>query len=563
MDGILLTVLLLVMAFASGVALQRWLLIRSNEARTEAAKREAQRLLSGAKESAHQYREDYVRESKASLAQERTTLEEEHNNARRQLRRSRQRLERRERKINSRTQRLSDHYGLFQKADGALKILQRETEKTKREAERLRARADGLLSKATAQQDELREREAALSDREKTVAAKNEKLDGVIEQQTRRLVEISGLSEEKAREELRAQVIENTRHQAAAHVQRVMDQANRSARHNARKVVLTAIQRTAASLSVETTVSVVYLDSDDQKGRIIGREGRNIRAFESVTGTEIIVDDTPGAVVLSCFDPVRREVARRALQALVKDGRIHPVSIEKTVKATRKSLEEELVEIGERAVIDLKIHGLHHELTRLIGQMRYRTSYGQNLLAHSVETARISSLIAVEIGLDPKLARRAGLLHDIGKVVTEASDQPHALVGMELCKRFGEDATVCNAVGAHHDEIEMTALISPIVQAADAISGARPGARRATVEEYIRRLEQLERLASSFEGVERVFAFQAGRELRVLVDQNRISDEQANKLSTDISKLIEEKMRYPGQIKVTVIREVRVSAYAR
>ncbi len=563
MDGTLLTVLLLAIAFGLGIAVQRWLLKRVTASRIEEAEQEVQRLLSGAKDEAHKYREEYVKEVKAALAEERSAFEEEREHARHLLRRSRQKAERRERKINSRTQGLNERDALLHKAAAALKALQREAEKTNRHAELLRANADTLLSKTTARSSALKDQEAALSTREEAIAAKSGELDVVIEQQTRRLEEISGLSAEDAREELKQQLIESAKRQASTHIQKVQEEAKRTARHSARKVVLTAIQRTAASLSMETTASVVYLDSDDHKGRIIGREGRNIRAFESATGTEVIVDDTPSAVVLSCFDPVRREVARRALQSLVSDGRIHPASIERTVKAAATSLEEELTEVGERAVIDLNIHGLHSELIRLVGRMRFRTSYGQNLLAHSVETARIASLIAVEIGLDPTLARRAGLLHDIGKVVMEASDRPHALVGMELCKRYREDPEVCNAVGAHHDEIEMTALISPIVQAADAISGARPGARRATVEEYIRRLEQLERLASSFEGVNRVFAFQAGREIRVLVDQNRITDEQANALSTEISKRIEDEVRYPGQIKVTVIREVRVTAYAR
>ena len=564
MDGLLLlTVLLLVIAFGSGVAMQRWLLKRSNETRIKEADEEARRLLSGAKASAHQYREEYVKDATATLAEERSTFEQERDQVRRQLRRYRQKIERRERKANSRTLRLNERDALLHKGAAALRALQRESEKANREAELLRANADALLSESTAKRKQLADREADLSGQERALADRQNKLSAIIEQQTRRLEEISGLSADHAREELKEQMVDSAKQQALVRIQQLQEEAERTARQRARKVVITAIQRSAASLSVENTASVVYLDSDDQKGRIIGREGRNIRAFESATGTEVVVDDTPGAVVLSCFDPLRREIARRALQALVKDGRIHPASIEKTVKATARTLEEELNEIGERAVIDLGIHGLHPALTRLVGRMRYRTSYGQNLLAHSVETARIASLIAVEIRLDPTLARRAGLLHDIGKVVTESSDQPHALVGMKLCKRYKEDPAVCNAVGAHHDEIEMTALISPIVQAADAISGARPGARRATVEEYISRLKQLEDLAKSFEGVDRVFAFQAGREVRVLVDHNRITDEQANTLSKDISSLIENEMRYPGQIKVTVIREVRVSAYAR
>ena len=562
MDGILVAVLLL-LAFGSGVAARHWLLLKASSARVRKAEREAQHHLADAKEEAYRYREAYVNEVKTALDEERQAFEAERESARRDLRRSKQKAERRERSINSRTRRLNGRETTLQKGFAALRLLQRETSKTSKEAEQLRASVDTLLADVTARRSVIADQEAGLASREESVEARSAHLDEVIAQQTRRLEQISQLTTEDARKELQEQLIDSARGEASEHIRQIQEEAKRTARSLAQKIVLTVIQRTASSQSVENTVSVVHLDSDDHKGRIIGREGRNIRAFEAASGTEVIVDDTPSAVVLSCFDPIRREVARRAMRDLLHDGRIHPVRIEKKIRSVRKALDNELVEIGQRSLIDLNIHRLHPKLVRLVGRMRFRSSYGQNLLAHSIETARIASMIAAEIGLEPALARRAGLLHDIGKVVPEPSDLSHALVGMELCKRYREKAAVCNAVGAHHDEIEMTALISPIVQAADAISGARPGARRSTVEEYIRRLEHLEALAQSFEGVERVFVFQAGREVRVIVNQSQISDKEAEAISAGITKRIEDELRYPGQIKVTVIREVRVTAYAR
>ena len=562
MDGIVTTVLLLVVAFGLGIGVQRWLLRKEANAILEEARQAAARHRVQAEEEAQLHR-NKITESRAALDTERKAFKLEQEDTRRNLRRRRQRVEVRERKNHSRTQKLKRRSTALFKATAALEALQKEAAQVNRVAELLRANADTLLQEATTQRSTLADQEADLASRREAVEASQTALQAQIEQQIRRLEEIGGLTAETAREALKAELIDVAKLRASAHIKRIEAEARRTARQAAQKVVLTAIQRTAASESVERTVSVVHLESDEHKGRIIGREGRNIRAFEAASGTEVIVDDTPGAVVLSCFDPVRREIARRAMQSLVQDGRIHPTNIEKFVNASAKTMEEELMEVGERALIDLNIHGIHSELIRLVGRMKFRSSYGQNLLAHSVETARIASLIAVEVGLDPALARRAGLLHDIGKVVTDASDQPHALVGAKLCKRYREDPAVCNAVGAHHDEIEMTALISPIVQAADAISGARPGARRATLEEYIRRLEQLEDLAASFEGVERVFAFQAGREIRVMVDQNRVADARAQELARDISQRIEDEMRYPGQIKVTVIRELRATAVAR
>jgi len=379
----------------------------------------------------------------------------------------------------------------------------------------------------------------------------------------RNLERISGISRTDAERELKDRLLEEARLEAATMIKDIRDQAKLSANREARKVVLTALQRTAAGHTIENTVSVVNLDSDEMKGRIIGREGRNIRAFEAATGVEVIVDDTPEAVILSGFDPVRREIARLSLIKLIQDGRIHPARVEEVVAKVQSELEEEIVETGERTIIDLGLHGLDPELVRLVGRMRYRSSYGQNLLSHSIEVAKLSSIMATELRLDPAKARRAGLLHDIGKAVEGDLESPHAIVGMELCRRHGESDEVCNAVGAHHDEIEMTTPIAPIVQAADSISGARPGARREALESYIKRLENLEQLAGDFKGVERVYAIQAGRELRVIVNHELVQDAHAEQLASEIAKKIEDEMQYPGQIKVTVIRELRSVSYAR
>ena len=328
-------------------------------------------------------------------------------------------------------------------------------------------------------------------------------------------------------------------------------------------MILKTLQRTATEHTIENCVSVFNIESDDIKGKIIGREGRNIRALEAATGIEIIVDDTPEAIIISGFDPVRREIARLSLHRLVADGRIHPARIEEIVGKTRKNIDEEIVELGERTVIDLGIHGLNPELIKMVGRMRFRSSYGQNLLQHSREVAKLCATLASELGLNSKLAKRAGLLHDIGKVWPDEPDQPHAIVGMELAKKYKENQEVCNAIGAHHDEIEMTSMISPLIQIADAISGARPGARREVMESYIKRLKELEEVALGFEGVNKCYAIQAGRELRVLVDAETVSDEQSGKLSFEISQKIEKEMQYPGQIKVTVIRETRAVSYAK
>ncbi|KAA3439727.1 ribonuclease Y [Rufibacter hautae] len=378
-----------------------------------------------------------------------------------------------------------------------------------------------------------------------------------------RLERIANLSAEEAREQLVENLKSEASTRASSYIKDIVAEAKLTATKEAKKVVIETIQRTAAEHAIENCVSIFNIESDDIKGKIIGREGRNIRALEAATGVEIIVDDTPEAIIISGFDPVRREIARLSLHRLVADGRIHPARIEEVVSKTKKSIEEEIVEIGERTAIDLGIHGLHPELIKMVGRMRFRSSYGQNLLQHSREVANLCATMAAELGLNVKHAKRAGLLHDIGKVTTEEPELPHAIIGMQLAQQYKEHPDVCNAIGAHHDEIEMTAMISPIIQSCDAISGSRPGARREIMESYIKRLKELEETAHSFEGVNQCYAIQAGRELRVMVDADNVTDERAQQLSFDISQKIEKEMQYPGQIKITVIREMRSVSYAK
>lgn len=395
------------------------------------------------------------------------------------------------------------------------------------------------------------------------VKIKRDEAEKMLESQVKQLEKIAGLTKEEAKKDLVEALKKEAQTDALNISKNILEEAKLSATKEAKRMVLQTIQRTAAEQAIENTVTVFNIDNDEIKGRIIGREGRNIRALEAATGIEIIVDDTPEAIILSGFDPVRREVARLALHRLVTDGRIHPARIEEVVEKTRRDVEQEIVEIGERTVIDLGINGLHPELIRYVGRMRYRSSYGQNLLKHSREVANLCATMAAEFGLDTKLAKRAGLLHDIGKVPDDDEETPHALLGMKLAQKYGEHPEVCNAIGAHHDEIEMTSLLSPIVQACDAISGSRPGARREDSEAYIKRLQDLEKLALSYNGVEKAFAIQAGRELRVIVDSDSLDDKSADLLSYEISNRIMKEMIYPGQIKVTVIRERRAVSFAK
>ncbi|HQH18121.1 MAG TPA: ribonuclease Y [Bacteroidales bacterium] len=395
------------------------------------------------------------------------------------------------------------------------------------------------------------------------VSKKQTDLEKAHKQQIEQLETISGLSAAEAKAQIIESLKAEAKSEALTFIKDSMDEAKMTANLEAKKIVIETIQRTATEHAVENSVSVFNIENDEMKGRIIGREGRNIRALEAATGIEIIVDDTPDAILLSGFDPVRREIARLSLHKLVTDGRIHPARIEEVVAKTKKQLEQEIIEIGKRTTIDLGIHGMHHELVRMIGKMKYRSSYGQNLLQHSKEVANLCSTMAAELGLNPKVAKRAGLLHDIGKVPDNEPDLPHAILGMKMAEKFKENIEICNAIGAHHDEVEMNSLISPIVQVCDAISGARPGARREVVEAYIKRLQDLEQLALSYNGVVKTYAIQAGRELRVIVGAEKVTDEEANSLAYDLSKKIQTEMTYPGQIKITVIRETRAVSYAK
>jgi ribonuclease Y len=402
-----------------------------------------------------------------------------------------------------------------------------------------------------------------LSRQIEVVNLKQAELEKHQEEHTRRLEKISGLTAEEAKAQLVESLKQEAHSRALGLQQEIIDEAKQKANKEARKIIIQSIQRTAAEQAIENTITVFNLETDEIKGQIIGREGRNIRAIEAATGVDLIVDDTPEAIVLSCYDPLRREIARLSLQRLVADGRIHPARIEEVVEKTRRQLEEQVLEIGERTVIELGIHGLHKELVRMVGKMRFRSSYGQNLLMHSREVANLCAIMASELGLNPKLAKRAGLLHDIGKVPDEETELSHALLGAKLAEKYGENPAIVNAIGAHHDEMEMQYVISPIVQACDAISGARPGARREIMQQYLQRIKDLENLAQSYNGVEKAYAIQAGRELRVIVEADKVTDQESEKLSFEIAQKIQNEMTFPGQIKVTVIREKRAVNVAR
>lgn len=436
-------------------------------------------------------------------------------------------------------------------ADQEFKLKERE-DRVKSDLAEVQKAKDGLK----AEQGNIKARTEKLNIRQREV-------DTMHKKQVETLEKISHFSAEEARAELMEILKDEAKTKAQAQIQEIMEEAELNGKNEARKIVIQAIQRIGTEQAIENAVSVFNIESDEIKGRIIGREGRNIRALEAATGVEIIVDDTPEAIILSCFDPVRREIARLSLHRLVTDGRIHPARIEEVVAKTTKHIEDEIIEVGKKTILDLGIHGLHKDLVRIIGRMKYRSSYGQNLLQHSREVAHIAGTLAAELGLNAKLAKRAGLLHDIGKVPEQESELPHAILGMQWAEKFGENPEVVNAIGAHHDEIEMTSLISPIVQVADAISGARPGARRQVLESYIQRLKDLETTALNFDGVEKAYAIQAGRELRVMVESEKVDDAKAAELSFLISDKIQNEMTYPGQVRVTVIRETRAVNIAR
>ena len=518
----------LVLGIAIGYIVNRYLLSAANTKMIETAKVKADSIIQAAELKGENIKQDKINKANEKYQQLKARFEQNASKQKEKIDGIQNRLKQREQQIQSRE------------------------EKLKQESGKLRS-----------QQAEIDTLKENLNKQLAIIEKKKEEIEALRAKQVQDLEKIAGLSAEEAKANMIEALQEEAKTEASAHIKDIVEEAQLTATKQAKKIVIETIQRTAAEHAIENTVTVFPLENDEIKGRIIGREGRNIRALEMATGIEIIVDDTPEAIILSGFDPVRREIARLSLHRLVTDGRIHPARIEEVVKKTEKKVEEEIIETGERTVIDLGIHGLRPELIKLVGRMKYRSSYGQNLLKHSREVANLCAVMAAELGLDIKKAKRAGLLHDIGKVAEEHSDLPHALLGMELASKFGEQAEVCNAIGAHHDEIEMTSMISPIVQACDAISGSRPGARREIVESYIKRLKDLEELALSYPGVMKTYAIQAGRELRVIVESEKVSDEKAEKLAFDISQQIMKDMQYPGHIKVTVIREMRAIAYAK
>lgn len=514
-------ILYVLLGIAVGVVIGRFLLRKLFRSQELAAQGKVKKILKEAESNAEILKKDKLLEAKEKFLQMKADHEQEINNKNNLINQREITVKQREQSIS---QKLDNVSRKEQELDNARKNLERQTELSLK---------------------------------------KQEEIEQLKNQHVSQLETIAGLSAEDAKNQLVDTLREEARAKAMMQIKDIVDEAKLTASKEAKKVVIQTIQRTATESAIENTVSIFNIENDEIKGRVIGREGRNIRALEAATGIEIIVDDTPEAIILSGFDPVRREIARLALHRLVTDGRIHPARIEEVVAKTKKQIDDEIVEIGERTVIDLGIHGLHPEMIRMVGRMRYRSSYGQNLLQHSREVANFCATMAAELGLNVKLAKRAGLLHDIGKVPDDNPELPHAILGMQLAEKYKEHPEVCNAIGAHHDEIEMTSMISPVVQACDAISGARPGARREVVESYIRRLKELEALAMSYPGVEKTFAIQAGRELRVVVESERISDAAAEVLAADISNRIQTEMTYPGQIKVTVIRETRSVAYAK
>ncbi|KAB7730387.1 ribonuclease Y [Rudanella paleaurantiibacter] len=508
---------------------------RENNRKAAEAQSQADVILKNAEMQAESIKKDRILEAKEKYLKLKTEFEEETNRKRQILTQNEGKLRQREQEINQ-----------MQQA-----ARQKESE------------LNNQRNSLEQQRNSLDQQRNHLNQQLETAKRKQEEAEKMLSEQVEQLEKIANLTAEQAREQLISTLKAEAESRASSYIKNIVEEAKLTATKEAKKVVIETIQRTATEHAIENCVSVFNIESDDIKGKVIGREGRNIRALEAATGVEIIVDDTPEAIIISGFDPVRREIARLSLHRLVQDGRIHPARIEEIVAKTRKNIEDEIIEIGERTVIDLGIHGLHPELIKMVGRMRFRSSYGQNLLQHSREVAKLCATMAAELGLNAKLAKRAGLLHDIGKVWPEEAELPHAILGMELAKKYKENAEVCNAIGAHHDEIEMTSMLSPIIQVCDAISGSRPGARREMMESYIKRLKELEELAQNFPGVQKCYAIQAGRELRVMVDAERVSDERAGALSFDISQKIEKEMQYPGQIKVTVIREMRSVAYAK
>lgn len=513
-----------VVAILIGILLGKQLFAKNTQKQVEEAEHQAKKIIEDAKEHAETLKEKKKLEAKEHFLQLKSDFDQQEN-------KRKQKLSTEENKLKQLQQSLNDKNANLQKQTN--------------ENERLKTDLEKQLE---------------------VVGIKRTELERHREEQIKKLEKVANLSADEAKAELMEAVKEEARTQAMAHVKDIIEDAKLNATKEAKKIVIQTIQRTAAEQTIENAITVFNLETDEIKGQIIGREGRNIRAIEAATGVDLIIDDTPEAIVLSCFDPLRREIARLSLQRLVQDGRIHPARIEEVVEKTRRQLDEQVMEIGERTIIELGIHGLHKDLVRMVGRMRFRSSYGQNLLMHSKETANLCATMAAELGLGQKvakLAKRAGLLHDIGKVPEEESELSHALLGAKLAEKCGEHAAVVNAIGAHHDEMEMTYIISPIVQACDAISGARPGARREIMQSYLQRIKDLEALATAYDGVEKAYAIQAGRELRVIVEAEKVDDASSDKLSFEIADKIQKEMQYPGQIKVTVIRELRAVNIAR
>ena len=520
-----------VIAIILGIILGKFIFAKNTKNQILEAEQQAQRLIQDVEKQAETIKERKILEAKEKFLQ----LKSEHEKRKSEY----------EKEVLQRNQKLN------------------ETESRLKQMQQSLNDKNGTLQKQLQETEQVREK---LHEQLELVNIRRSELEKHQEEHVRRLEKVAGLSADEARTQLIEAVKEEARTRAMAHVKEIMEEAKVNANREAKKIIIQSIQRTASEQSVENAVTVFNLESDEIKGQIIGREGRNIRALEAATGVDLIIDDTPEAIVLSCFDPLRREIARLALQRLVQDGRIHPARIEEVVEKTRKAMEDQIMEIGERTIIELGIHGLHKDLVRLVGKMRYRSSYGQNLLQHSRETANLCAIMASELGLPQKaikLAKRAGLLHDIGKVPDEESELSHALLGAKWAEKAGEHPSVVNAIGAHHDEMEMTHIIAPIVQACDAISGARPGARREMMQSYLQRLKDLEGIAIAYDGVEKAYAIQAGRELRVIVEAEKINDDAASQLSFEIADKIQKEMQYPGQIKVTVIRELRSVSVAR
>jgi ribonuclease Y len=517
----LLPIIVGAIALIIGILLGKIIFAKNTKQVLENAQNQAQQIISDAQSKAETLKKEKQLEAKEHFVQ----LKEEH-----------------EKTVSQRNQKLSDAENRIKQKEQSLNQKDQNLEKIIKENEVIRQNLNRQIEVVNIKRNELEKHQ---------------------EEHIKRLEKVSGLTAEEAKSQLIETLKNEANSQALSIQQEIVDEAKLKANKEARKIIIQTIQRTASEQAIENAITVFNLESDEIKGSIIGREGRNIRAIEAATGVDLIVDDTPEAIILSCFDPLRREIARLSLQRLVADGRIHPARIEEVVEKTRKQIEDQIMEIGERTVIELGIHGLHKELVRIVGKMRFRSSYGQNLLMHSREVANLCGIMAAELGMNAKLAKRAGLLHDIGKVPDEETELSHALLGMKLAEKYGENPAVCNAIGAHHDEVEMEYVISPVVQACDSMSGARPGARREIMQQYLQRIKDLENLALAYQGVEKAYAIQAGRELRVIVESEKVTDSESDKLSFEIAQKIQTEMVYPGQIKVTVIREKRAVNVAR